>query len=233
MRQAFFCAKKAIEKFFFTHSILTQNRILSWLCHPASCYCFAITASEMIVMSQQRKALVLFFHPTQKMSRAGKALAAAAAGVEHVLVRDMYALYPDYLIDVKQEQTLVEAHDLIVFQHPVYWYSCPPLLKLWIDEVLEYGWAYGEKGTRLHGKILLSAVTSGGSAHAYTPEGDNRHTIATFFSPFDQTARLCGMRYAQPLVVHGARGLTDEQVVRASETYVASLKNYLASGVIP
>jgi len=184
-------------------------------------------------MSQQRKVLVLFFHPTQKSSRVGKALAAAAAGVDNVLVRDMYALYPDYLIDVNQEQSLLEAYDLIVFQHPVYWYSCPPLLKLWVDEVFEYGWAYGENGTRLHGKILLSAVTSGGSAHAYTPEGANRHTISTFFSPFDQTARLCGMRYAQPMVVHGARGLTDEQIDRARESYVAFLKNYITSGVIP
>ncbi|MDF7639407.1 NAD(P)H-dependent oxidoreductase [Lactobacillus sp. ESL0791] len=26
-------------------------------------------------------------------------------------------------------------------QFPFYWYSCPPLLKKWEDDVLEHGWA--------------------------------------------------------------------------------------------
>lgn len=136
-------------------------------------------------MAGRREVLVLFFHPTQKSSRVGKALADAARGLEHVTVRDMYALYPDYLIDVKAEQRLLEEYDLIVFQHPVYWYSCPPLLKLWIDEVFEHGWAYGSGGSQLHGKTLLSALTAGGPAGAYTPTGSNRYTIETLFSPFD------------------------------------------------
>lgn len=181
-------------------------------------------------MSPQRRALVLFFHPTHKASHAGKALAAAVAGMNQVTVRDMYGIYPDYLIDVKREQALLEEHDLIVFQHPVYWYSCPPLLKLWIDEVLEHGWAYGSGGTKLHGKTLLSAVTAGGPAEAYSPTGSNRHTINTFFSPFDQTAHLCGMKYAAPMVIHGARGLGDAEIAEACGTYQQLLSNYISTG---
>lgn len=184
-------------------------------------------------MSQQRKALVLYFHPTDKISRAGKALASAAASVEQVLLRDMYAICPDYLIDVKQEQSLLKAHDLIVFQHPVHWYSCPPLLKLWIDVVLEYGWAFGNEGTQLQGKILLSAVTAGGPAEAYTPSGSNRHTIETFFSPLVQTAHLCGMRYAAPHVVYDARSLNEQQLNAAGTAYTNLLRDYLRTGELP
>ncbi|MEY3902498.1 MAG: hypothetical protein RL189_1804, partial [Pseudomonadota bacterium] len=184
-------------------------------------------------MSQQRKVLVLYFHPTDKISRAGKALASGAASIEQVLLRDMYAIYPDYLIDVKQEQSLLKAHDLIVFQHPVHWYSCPPLLKLWIDSVLEYGWAFGSEGNQLHGKILLSAVTAGGSAEAYTPVGSNRHTIETFFSPFNQTAHLCGMRYAAPHVVYDARSLNEQQLNAAGTAYTNLLRDYLRTGELP
>lgn len=181
-------------------------------------------------MAGDRKVLVLYFHPTQKASRVGSALANAVRGLPNVTFRDMYGLYPDFLIDVKAEQLILEEHDLVVFQHPVYWYSCPPLLKLWIDEVFEHGWAYGTGGNKLHGKKLLSVVTAGGSVQAYSPNGSNRFEIRTFFSPFDQTAYLCGMIYAEPLVVHGARGLSDEQIAQACQRYVQTLNTYFESG---
>ncbi|MEY4065174.1 MAG: hypothetical protein RIR26_1382 [Pseudomonadota bacterium] len=184
-------------------------------------------------MAAERKVLVLYFHPAQKTSRVGNALADAAKKLKHVTFRDMYGLYPDFLVDVKREQLLLEEHTLVVFQHPVYWYSCPPLLKLWIDEVLEYGWAYGSDGNKLQGKILLSAVSAGGSQEAYTSTGSNRFDIKTFFSPFDQTAHLCGMKYANPMVVHGARALTDSQIATACQQYTDRLSHYLESGELP
>jgi glutathione-regulated potassium-efflux system ancillary protein KefG len=182
-------------------------------------------------MSQPCKVLILYFHPSQKKSRVGTALSQAVCGVANVTFRDMYGECPDFFIDVKKEQLLLEQHDLIVFQHPVYWYSCPPLLKLWLDEVLEYGWAYGSHGTKLSGKTLLSAVTAGGSAEAYSPTGSNRYDIKTLFSPFDQTAHWCGMHYAEPFVVHGARGLSDEQLAAACRDYVMKIKRCIAHRV--
>lgn len=184
-------------------------------------------------MSDLRKVLVLYFHPAQKTSQVGTALKDAIKQIPGVTLRDMYGLYPDFLVDVKQEQKLLEQHDLIVFQHPIYWYSCPPLLKLWIDEVFEHGWAYGHDGTKLKGKVLLSAISTGGSAEAYTSEGSNRFSIETFLSPFNQTAHLCGMRYAQPFVVHGARGLTEKQLSAAVQRYVQHLNAFIELGELP
>ena len=43
---------------------------------------------------------------------------------------------------------------MIVFQHPVYWYSSPAILKEYQDLVLEYGFAYGHDGHALDGKCL-------------------------------------------------------------------------------
>ena len=88
------------------------------------------------------KILVLFAHPYPHMSRVNRAMAEAVRDLPHVTVRDLYEIYPDFYIDVKREQALLTTHDVIVMQHPVYWYSCPSLLKEWMDSVLEYGWAY-------------------------------------------------------------------------------------------
>ncbi|MGM9905783.1 NAD(P)H-dependent oxidoreductase, partial [Lactobacillus sp.] len=112
------------------------------------------------------KTTIFLFHPDLTASKVNRALAAAAseAGFE---VRDLYRLYPDWEIDVQAEQAAMEASDRIVLQFPMYWYSCPPLLKKWEDLVLEYGWAYGSTGTKLHGKELLLAVSPGAPADNY------------------------------------------------------------------
>ena len=54
-------------------------------------------------------------------------------------VHQLYQRYPDGKIDVPSEQRLVDAHQHLVLQFPVYWFNCPPLLKQWFDDVLTYG----------------------------------------------------------------------------------------------
>src|SRR6185369_10018305 len=94
------------------------------------------------------RVLVLFAHPAFQKSRVHRHLVPAARQVEGITFHDLYEAYPDFQLDVPHEQQLLLAHDVIVFQHPFYWYSCPALLKEWLDLVLEYGFAYGPNGTR-------------------------------------------------------------------------------------
>jgi glutathione-regulated potassium-efflux system ancillary protein KefG len=166
-----------------------------------------------------QRILVLLAHPARRRSRANAALRAAAGEVEGVTLHDLYESYPDFLIDVDREQALLLAHDVVVFQHPVYWYSCPAILKEWMDLVLEHGFAYGRAGTALAGKVLLSAVTAGGPEATYGPEGINRHAIEEFLRPFEATARLCRMRWLPPFVVHGTHLLDAGDLARHAEEY--------------
>lgn len=146
--------------------------------------------------------LLIFAHPALEKSRVNRRLLAGVSDLPGVTVRDLYELYPDFQIDVAEEQAQLARHDIVVLQHPFYWYSAPALLKEWVDLVWEYGYAYGPEGKALHGKALLNAITTGGSADAYRPEGRNRFTLRQLLAPFDQTAHLCGMRYLAPFVVH-------------------------------
>jgi glutathione-regulated potassium-efflux system ancillary protein KefG len=131
-------------------------------------------------------------------------LARAARELSGVTVRDLYEEYPTLYIDVPREQALLLEHDVIVFQHPFYWYSAPAILKEWQDLVLEHGWAYGHGGDQLRGKVTFNAVTTGGPASAYQKNGYNRFTMRELLAPFDQTAHLCGMRFLAPFVVHAS-----------------------------
>jgi glutathione-regulated potassium-efflux system ancillary protein KefG len=93
-----------------------------------------------------KKILILLAHPSYNRSNANKALIQALRKVEGLRVHDLYQQYPNMFIDVPYEQRLLLEHDIIVFQHPLYWYSCPAILKEWMDQVLEYGFAFGPDG---------------------------------------------------------------------------------------
>jgi len=145
---------------------------------------------------------------------------------DRVALRDLYALYPDYLIDVAAEQRALAEARLVVWLHPWHWYGATPLLKLWIDEVFAFGWAYGPGGKALAGKDLWLATSTGGGAEAYRPEGHNRHFFEAFLPPYEQTAALCGMSFLPPLVLHGAHRATDAQIEVHAREFARRLARY-------
>lgn len=169
------------------------------------------------------RVLVLFAHPLFEKSRVNKELVSKLPAESGITFHDLYEEYPDFNIDVKREKELLLAHDVIVWNHPFYWYSCPALLKQWIDMVLEVGWAYGPGGEALKGKFVQQVITTGGAQAAYETEGYNRHTINQFLAPFSQTAKLCNMHYLPPFVVHSTHRLQPDEIKAQADAYSALL----------
>ena len=150
----------------------------------------------------------------------------AVRELDDVTFHDLYAAYPELDIDVPGEQALLKRHDRVVFQHPLYWYSTPAILKEWQDLVLQHGWAYGSEGTALQGKRLVSAITAGGSEDSYRPDGSNRFTIRELLRPIEQTARLCGMHYDGVYAIHGTLGLSAEKIREEAVAYRRFIEAY-------
>jgi glutathione-regulated potassium-efflux system ancillary protein KefG len=163
--------------------------------------------------------LILFAHPALQKSRVNSRLIQYVRDIEGVTFHDLYEAYPDFHIQVRKEQALLVNNDIIVFQHPLFWFSVPAILKEWMDLVLEHMWAYGKKGAALRGKKLLSVITTGGRESLFRREGYNRHTIGEFLSPIKTSARVCGMDYLPPVVVHGTHTITKEEIARNGEDY--------------
>lgn len=172
--------------------------------------------------------VVLVAHPRLEHSRINRSLMQAARALPpgRLQVRDLYRLYPDYLIDVDAERAALAAARLLVWQFPFQWYGLPPLLKLWLDEVFGFGWAYGPGGNALRGKDLWLAVSTGGGEDAYHPSGHNRHFIDAFWPPAEQTAALAGMRFLPPLVLHAAHRVHDDAVQAHAALYAERLASY-------
>ena len=69
--------------------------------------------------------LILFAHPALQKSRINRVLISAVQDIEAVTFHDLYEAYPKFDNLVSEEQVLLEAHDIIILQHPFFWYSIP------------------------------------------------------------------------------------------------------------
>lgn len=171
---------------------------------------------------------LVFAHPYPGRSRANRVLLDAVRDLEGVELRSLYDEYPDFDIDVAREQAALVKASVVVWQHPIYWYTVPGLLKHWFDKVLVRGFAYGENGMALHGKRCLWVTTAGGDEVAYSASGMHAHPFHTFVPVVEQTARFCGMHWEPPLVVKASHRASESELMRASADYRARLETLLA-----
>ena len=134
---------------------------------------------------------------------------------------------------VAREQALLAAHDLVVFQFPVFWYSCPPLLRAWEDAVYSLGWAYGgesaqpgEPGRALAGKRFAYAVSAGDIEEHYCADGPVGFTMDEVLAPFRATAKyLEAATEPHAFAIYGADfDLTDEEIAASAPAYVEWLR---------
>jgi glutathione-regulated potassium-efflux system ancillary protein KefF len=180
--------------------------------------------------------LLIFAHPYPDRSIANRKLLDAVDGLPGVAVRSLYDMYPTFDIDVASEQTALGRAQVLVLQHPMYWYSVPSLLKHWFEKVLTRGFAYGHGGKALWGKRCLWVVTTGGDERAFSAHGMHGRPFGEFMPVVEQTASFCGMSWEEPLVVYGAHRLPPRELELAARDYrerLASLVARAERGDIP
>ena len=166
-----------------------------------------------------RSVLLVLAHPALERSRANRAMLRAAVSVPGIVLDDLYEAYPDFLVDVRVEQRRLVAHDVIVLQFPLYWYSTPALLKEWIDAVWLHGFAYGKGGTAMTGKTLFVACSAGSPTGDYRHEGSHYYSVLEFLRPLERTAALCHMAWEEPFIMHQSRLRDDDSLAAEVSRY--------------
>ncbi|EPV2037128.1 glutathione-regulated potassium-efflux system ancillary protein KefG [Escherichia coli] len=162
-------------------------------------------------MSQPAKVLLLYAHPESQDSVANRVLLKPATQLSNVTVHDLYAHYPDFFIDIPREQALLREHEVIVFQHPLYTYSCPALLKEWLDRVLSRGFASGPES-------------------AYRYDALNRYPMSDVLRPFELAAGMCRMHWLSPIIIYWARRQSAQELASHARAYGDWLANPLSPG---
>lgn len=169
------------------------------------------------------KTLVIIIHPTMENSLINKRWKEELEKFpEKLTVHDLYEAYPDGNINIEKEQKMIEAYGNIIFQFPFYWFSSPPLLKKWFDEVLVYGWAFGSKsGYKLKDKKIALALSTGIDKQGYSESGKYKYTINELLRPFELTFEYIKADYKKPFVYYGS----EEETLQ--ESFEESIPLYL------
>lgn len=169
------------------------------------------------------KILNLVFHPNLEGSRNNRTWKSQLDDSGKITTsRDLYQEYPDFNIDVEKEQKYLLEHDRIILQFPFYWYSMPPLLKKWLDDVLAYNFAYGPEGDKLKGKDMQLVVSVGGREVFYSGF-DIFTTVPDLLRPFQLTANLTQMNYLQPEYMFNADAADMETIEAFGQALVQKI----------
>ena len=181
------------------------------------------------------KTLVILAHPDINESKANKRWKEELLKYpQEIQVHELYKEYPDWNIDVKREQELLIKYEHIIFQFPLYWFNCPPLLKKWLDEVFEYNWAYGSNGDNLKNKKIGLAVTTGGKREYYKHGGKNKFSLDEILIPFEETINYAQGIYLPYFSVYGVsphiNELSDDELDKNAKEYVEYIRKTREEG---
>jgi len=171
-----------------------------------------------------KKTLIVVAHPNMENSRVNKIFKEEAEKLSNVEIYNIYEKYPDGKIDVEKELKLLSETGTLILQFPLYWFSCPSLLKEWIDTVFIA--AYYDEDKVLKGKKIGVAVTAGGIASRY--DGTSGLTIKNVLAPFSLS-----INYVEgiELPIYSLFGvmpdLSEEKIVESAKKYVEYIENNL------
>ena len=175
--------------------------------------------------------LIILAHPHFEQSTANKTIVETLQNkVKDLEVRNIHQLYPNYQINVAEEQAALLRHELIILQYPMYWFNMPAILKLWFDEVFTYQFAYGSKGDKLKDKKLLTSLTIGQVEQNYSDYDVD--VINHLHEPVKLSTLYSQMQYLTPIVLYGVSPATTEQndiqakAKQHSEKLVALIEKY-------
>ena len=160
-----------------------------------------------------KKTLVIFAHPHFEHSHANVELIKAYENVENLTFKDLYEEYPDLHIASFRERKRIRDFERLIFHFPLIWFSCPPLLKLWIDEVFDIKWMT-ETDHPLLNKDALIIVTIGGKEENYTDKGLYETTVSDLMKFLTLSLKVNNIEVKKILAVHNADDLDKNSLAK-------------------
>ncbi|MBP2133746.1 NAD(P)H dehydrogenase (quinone) [Methanomicrobium sp. W14] len=133
--------------------------------------------------------------------------------------------------DIAEEIEKVKWADTIIFQFPIWWSSCPAILKGWFDRVFAQGFVVDlgkgrlfDKGF-LAGKKALISVTVGSPKELYTKYGINGDLEVHLMTLWHSTLEFTGIENYDIFYIFSASSMDDKRVKSELERFEKVLKN--------
>lgn len=168
------------------------------------------------------KILVIYSHSYQSQSVSNRTIIDVLSRQEGYSVRNLEELYPSGKIDVQAEQAALLEADVIVLQHPLFWYNVPSLMKHWMDEVFTFGFAYGDGGDKLQGKRLVHSFTA-----AASPQDFSEAMLGASTGAIEAACGFCGLTYSGYVHTLGLLPLTNPNCEAEAKAHAHRLMEYI------
>jgi putative NADPH-quinone reductase len=178
--------------------------------------------------NMMKNLLIIQSHSHISKSQANKAMINEVRNIDGVCVHHLEATYPDGKIDIAREAQLLIESQRYVLQFPINWYSTPPLLKAWQDEVLtQMFYIKHEMGALIQGRSVMVAATAGNNPEAYGPNRVNLFPLEDLLKPLHATANRCGLKWHKPFLTYSNNRASAEKIAEDSALYFKRIKEFM------
>jgi len=173
----------------------------------------------LTLQDMSQSLLLLLAHPNIANSKANNALVNAVKDIPGVTFRHLEAHKKNGLFDLQKETDLLRNAAIIIWQFPLYWYSCPSALRDWQDQVLS-PIVYGPDNF-LKGKRVQVVFTAGARQTAFRAGDILGFTPDEMLRPLQMTTNAALMQWLPPFTVFGAGEMSAEALEKTCAEYRA------------
>ncbi|HET9850376.1 MAG TPA: NAD(P)H-dependent oxidoreductase [Candidatus Saccharimonadales bacterium] len=189
---------------------------------PAS-FTAAMKNKAMEVLSRQGHTVVLSDLYTQGFSPSAQKwdFVSTRGGHFNYMLEQKHAAGLDLAFspDILGEIEKIKAAELVLFIFPIWWLSCPAILKGWYDRVLAMGvaWDSGKifEAGLMRGKSSMIIAAAGGPADFYKPEGMYKVDINGSLHHINYgTLAFCGFNVHEPFTAMNVLGSGPDELTK-------------------
>lgn len=171
-----------------------------------------------------KNTLVLFAHPYLEFASNNKELTNFYERHQHFTFRDLYEEYPEFHIAAFKERKRIFEYDRFIFHFPIIWFGMPPLLRLWMDEVVDSRWMNEDQANPFEGKDVYFLITTRNKESTFGRESKTYYTIEELISSLIATMKLFGATIHEPYVVYESENLNKKEIVLHKQHFAEILK---------
>ena len=170
-----------------------------------------------------KKTLVLFAHPFLEFSSNNKELTNFYERHQHFNFRDLYEEYPDFHVAAFKERKNIYQYERFIFHFPIIWFGMPPLLRLWIDEVVDTKWLNEDEKNPFENKEVYFLITTRSKERSFGPNGKHHFTIEELISGILITLKIFKANIKNIYIVYDSENLSKKEIVLHKQKFVEIL----------
>ena len=170
-----------------------------------------------------KKTLVLFAHPFLEFSNSNKELTNFYERHQQFTFRDLYEEYPDFHIPAFRERKRLVNYDRFILHFPIIWFGMPPLLRLWLDEVVDGNWVNGNSKNPFENKEIYILVTTRSKERSFGKNGKHGYTIEEMISGLLVTLKIFKANVKNIYIVYESENLSKKEIIHHKQKFVEIL----------